>query len=141
MLCFPKKSGSKISQTIKNRAENVLIVEEALSRKDLTVRDHTVMVKFLKAGNAFYSGEGMKLKERVRNEVNYYDEILKHNRSTQLMGDKSTGLVTSSDKFIKNFLTLYKDSKHNQGFVFCLLKSYADKGMFVYLFYEWLLKH
>ena len=90
------------------------------------------MVKFLKSGNIFNSGEGLKLKERVRNEVNYYDEILDHKRRTQLKGDKSTGLVPSSDKFINNFLTVYKDSKHNQGLVFCLLKSYVAKGMCVY---------
>ena len=97
--CFAlrSKSGFKITQTIKNRAEKVLIVEEALSRKDLTPRDYCAMVNFLKSGNMFNSGEGLKLKERVRNEVNYYDKILEHKRRTQLMGDKSTELVPSSD--------------------------------------------
>ena len=42
--CFAlrAKSGFKITQTIKNRAEKFLIVEEALSRKNLTPRDHCV---------------------------------------------------------------------------------------------------
>ena len=39
-----EKIGSKICQTIKDHAKRVLMVEEALSGKGLTIRDHTVMV-------------------------------------------------------------------------------------------------
>ena len=86
------------------------------------------MKKLLKVHTDFLSGNGLLLHERIRREVDYFEEIqeLKWGLKDKVCS-KLNHLASSKDKFVENFLSLYHDEVggHKDSLIFLLLKTYV----------------
>ena len=117
-------------QTIKDRTNKIIRAEALLLRSESSDSDYTDMKKLLKVHTDFLSGNGLLLHERIRREVDYYEEIqeLKWGLKDKVCS-KLNHLASSKDKFFQNFLSLYHDEVggHKDSLIFLLLKTYVAK--------------
>ena len=126
-------SGYKIAQTIRERAKKVVKAETALDRKEeLTESDKEDLKNFLKCEEKHWSERGLRLRYRVKKEVNYYNAVAKLGKTKSTSGVLvSNGNVLTKDKFLLRFMEFYNREStkpsDKQHLVYALLETVLAK--------------
>lgn len=116
----------KVKQTIQDRAQKILDVEQILARSEVSEKDYKDMQNFLKTPDNTLAIKGHQLKSKVQLYSSYVDQMrsqVKRN-STNI----SNGLIPSGDTFLKDFIEMYQDKSHRESLLFCLMRAYVAKA-------------
>jgi hypothetical protein len=136
----------KIKQTIQERAQRIVDVEQILERSEVSGKDYKDMQNFLKTPVNTLSIKGQQLKFKVQLYLDYVDQM--KNRVVRNSTNNSNGLIDSGDKFLNDFIEMYKDKSQKDSLLMCLMRAYVAKaqghndpqvGPKVSLHYTWFL--
>ena len=118
------KRPSKIKQTIVNRSDKIINIEQLLLRSEMSERDYMDMNNFLKTPDSTLSSRGTQLKSKVQLYKDYYDQMKRCTARSQ----NSNGLIPSGDTFCNQFMGMYQDKTHRESLLFCLMRAYVAKA-------------
>ena len=85
-------------------------VEDVMNQCDLTPLDCQTLIRFTRYKNTHLSASGIYLEKNSRVQIHYDNSTKNSQARNKVCGEK--GLVTSSDKLLSEFISLYKSNKY-----------------------------
>jgi hypothetical protein len=117
----------KVKQTIQLRAQKILDVEQILARSEVTDKDYKDkdMQNFLKSPDNTLAIQGRLLKSKVHLYKSYVDQM----RNCVVRNSiNNNGLIPSGDKFLHDFIEMYRDKSHRDSLLMCLMRAQVAKA-------------